>query len=1382
MNDSLPAQAPPLSSTSDFLVVGIGASAGGISALQSLFERLPANAGVVYVVVLHLSPEHESHIAEILQRVTAMPVEPVVRTVTIAPDRVYVISPRSQLNMYDGKLEPSAAAARHGQHPMAIDLFFDALAQTHGHRAAGIVLSGSGSDGALGIRAIKAHGGVTFAQEPGEAEYDSMPRNAIATGGVDFVLPVAQIASRLVATWQNARAISLSAPLEPRTEDDKSADTDQSLHDIIATLRARTRHDFSAYKRATVMRRVERRMQVTQLRDLRSYGQYLGESSAECNALLDDLLINVTSFFRDRAVFDHIEATILPALFADRGASASIRVWVPCCATGEEAYSLAMLLAEFAERLPSPPSISIFATDISAEALAIAREGVYPESVAEQISPERVRRWMVHEEGCLRVNTQLREMMLFASHNVLQDPPFSHLDLVSCRNFLIYLTRPAQVRVLDLLHFALRPEGTLVLGLSESIDEVHEGFATLDRTLRIYSQRPRPRAALSFTPVAQSEPVGIASDGTTVSRMLSSADLHQRLLEHYAPPSVVVDERYDIVHVSETAGRFLRFGAGEPSLNLLKSLSESVRYEIKGALDEAIRSMRPAERPGVAMQQGPELVRVDITVHPVRDRDSMRTFALVLFDRGLADTRIDSNRSQAHLAETAALERRARDMQNQLHAATEQFELQHEELTTSNEELQATNEELRATTEELETGKEELQSMNEELRTVNQELKHKIDESTRVGDDLQNFILATGVAALFVDREMRLMRYTPFAREIFNVIPADIGRPLLDITHRLQGVDLQKSIADLLDTLRVSEYEVRTGDDRWFVMRLLPYRTVDEHIGGAVLTFLDITQRKVVESTNLRSEAWARVVVESVREYAIMTLDSQGIVQTWNLGAQQIFGYEPSEIVGQSFTRLFTSDDRAAGTPEAELRTASEVGRASDERWQLRKDGTQFFASGICAPLVEPQTFGFVKILRDLTQHQLAEQHREELLKMERLQRTAAEEANKVKDEFLATLSHEMRNPLALIQMQAELLLRSPETRRAPRLQSAAQIIFQTIKAQAQFVEDMLDVSRLRTGKLAIDRQLLPLPLVIADSIGGLRDEADEADITLNVEIESEPMIVEADVVRVKQIAWNLVSNALKFTPRGGQVTVRLRREGDQARLDVEDNGQGIAPEVLPHIFDWFRQAESGSTRRKGGMGIGLALVKQLVELHGGRVTGRSSGLGKGACFSVWLPLQNAESRGIAQNAPPLGNIPAAAARLAGRKLLIIDDMADNASAMGELLQFEGADVALEVTAHDAIKRAANERFDLIISDLAMPEMDGYTMLAQLRRSPLNATTPAIAYSGYGGADEVGRSKEAGFALHLTKPVDVEHLLDAIESILRTSASSEGTREGDPPG
>ncbi|HVE49419.1 MAG TPA: CheR family methyltransferase [Casimicrobiaceae bacterium] len=1349
----------------DFPVVGIGASAGGLKALLEFFGATDPQPDCAYVVVVHLSPEHESNVVHLLQAATAIPISAVKERTSIKRNHIYVISPNQGLAMVDGHIAPTPLRREKGPR-FTIDRFFETLADAQRVRAICVVLSGTGSDGTIGVKSVKMYGGVTFAQSPDDAEYDSMPRNAIATGAVDFVMRSADIPKQLASVFSNAKVINLPQLEERPTAEDVAVKAEEALRDVLSIARSRTGHDFSHYKRSTVLRRLERRLQVTEVRDLPSYRDYMRQHNEEAKHLLRDLLISVTSFFRDAAAFQALETKVIPALFEGRQHGGKIRVWVVGCASGEEVYSIAMLLVERVQSLRSTTEINIFATDIDEEALAYARAGLYPESIREQVSPARLRRFFTKEQDGYRVQKSMREMVMFATHNVIQDPPFSKIDLISCRNLLIYLNRPVQSKVLGLLHFSLRPDGYLFLGMSESVDDEHDGFINYEKPARIFQQQPRARMSMLVSSLPTLMPVRRPPDLASAGRpLVSYAELHQRLLELYTPPSLIVDDRYEIVHVSENAGRFLQISGGEPSLNLLKIVPDELRLELRGALDHALQTMRSVERISLPMRRGTQVTRLDVKIHPVHEKTTARVFALVVFDETPEVASQPPSASPSSDRVVAGLEVRLHDTQAQLRAAIEQYEIQNEEFKASNEELQATNEELRATSEELETGKEELQSTNEELTTVNQELKNKVDETTLISDDLSNFINATEMPVIFVDREFRLMRFTPFAREIFNLIPADIGRPLLDISNRLAAPTLETDLADVFANLRVSEREVRAQNGRWYIERILPYRTKDDRIGGAVLTFIDISERREAEDVVKRNRTWLQVVVDSVRDYAIMTLTPEGRIESWNIGAQQMFGYSINEATAKHFEVLFVAEDRVAGVPQNELRTARETGRADDDRWLAKRDGSKFFASGVTAPLHDVALHGYVKIVRDLTQSQLATERREDLLQDVRDSRDAAEESNRLKDEFLATLSHELRNPLALMQMQSELLLRTPELRGVPKLVSAAQVIHQMVQAQTQFVEDMLDVSRARTGKLTIERQLVPLPLLIAESIGALRSEAVDNDITLDIHVTEEPLFVEADAVRVKQIAWNLVSNALKFTPRGGRIRVSLDREGEFARLVVEDTGQGIAPSLLPHVFEWFRQGDAGSTRRKGGMGIGLALVKQLVDLHGGRVQAHSDGEGKGARFTVCLPLQTSLTQ--SPRASFVHALPEE--RLAGYRVLVIDDAPANAEALRELLQLEGADTMLATSAHDALTHARDVRFDLIISDVAMPEVNGHQLLATIRKTTPNVSTPAIAYSGYGGPEDIARSKRAGFALHVTKPVDLDRLVASIRECIEAS-------------
>jgi two-component system CheB/CheR fusion protein len=835
----------------DFLIVGLGASAGGIHALKEFFAQVPAESGMAYVVILHLSPHHDSKLAEVLQLTSAIPVTQVQDRVRVMPDHVYVISPNRSLKMEDGHLALSEIK-RIEERRAPVDIFFRTLAESHHSRAVSVVLSGTGADGSMGMKRVKEYGGICIAQEPLEAEHSDMPRNAIATGLVDYVLPVSSIPSKITAYKEHLGSIRIAVEAHERPEAD-----DLALREIFTQLRVRTGHDFSNYKRSTVLRRIERRISVQQLPDVSAYARYFREQPDETRALLKDLLISVTNFFRDPKPFVALEQKIIPRVFENKGAKDKVRVWVAGCATGEEAYSMAMLLSEYLPESHSMPGIQVFATDIDEWAINKAREGFYTLNDAADVSPERLRRFFIQEKAGYRVRQELREMVLFAAHNVIKDPPFSHLDLITCRNLLIYLNRSAQERVMEVFHFALNPGGYLFLGTSESTEGSSELFTTVDKEQHIFQGRP-VETRLPFVMTDTFLPSRVApnrfEDSTRQARALerlSYLDLHQRLLEQYAPPSVIVNEEFDIVHLSESAGRYMRVAGGEPSRNLLKLVHPDLRLDLRTALHQAMQKRTNVEARGLRVKLEDQAELINLIVRPVmREEDATRGFILVLFeDAGPEATAADAGGPVEMMVTpsesiTRQLEEELIRVKAQLRMTVEQHEMQQEELKASNEELQAMNEELRSSAEELETSKEELQSVNEELTTVNQELKIKIEELGQSNNDFKNLMNSTDIGTIFLDRSLRVKLFTPRARDIFNLIPTDTGRPLSDINSKLIYDRLLPDLEHVIESLQTAEREVQTQDGSWYLMRLLPYRTSEDRINGTVLTFLDITRRK----------------------------------------------------------------------------------------------------------------------------------------------------------------------------------------------------------------------------------------------------------------------------------------------------------------------------------------------------------------------------------------------------------------------------------------------------------------------------------------------------------------------------------------------------------
>jgi two-component system CheB/CheR fusion protein len=788
-----------------------------------------------------------------------------------------VIPPGKHLTASNGHFRLTDLDREHGRR-VAVDLFFRSLADTHGPHAAAVVFSGADGDGVLGIKRIKERGGLTVAQDPDEAEHDSMPRSAIGTTMVDWVLQAAQMPQRIVDYFANEKSLQLppeegAPPAAPRAVE---SDPENALREILLFLRTRTGRDFSYYKRATILRRISRRMQVNSAHDMMSYLICLRTHPGESGALLKDLLISVTNFFRDRDAFAALENRI-PELFKGKGQGDAVRVWVPACATGEEAYSIAILLIEYARTLDVPPAIQVFGCDLDEDAVHVARAGLYPEAITADVSEPRLRRFFVREHRGYRVRRQVREIVLFASHDLLKDAPFSRLDLISCRNLLIYLSREAQARALDIFHFALKPEGLLFLGVSELVDDDSPLFRALDKKHRIYARNSTARARVpvpegpSMLLVRQIEnqmalqhgedarrPVVIPANFSRGDALalpgraavpreevdVSWGDLHLKLIERFGPPSILVNDDYDIQHLSESSGRFLQIGGGQPSTNLLALINPALRVEVRAALFRAAQTGEPAESRRVPFDLDGRRRAVDIRVWSAKDLGPH--FLLVTFE--LHDLSTEAPRSAEPLAKPESaihdLERELEQMRIRLRDTVEQYEASTEELKASNEELQAMNEELRSATEELETSREELQSINEELTTVNQELKNKVDELGQANSDLQNLMGATAIATLFLDRDLKVMRFTDSAAPIFNLIPGDIGRPLSDLQPRVDYPEMAVDAERVLATLAPVEREVTGAEDRCYLARMLPYRTIDDRIAGVVLTFVDITERQ----------------------------------------------------------------------------------------------------------------------------------------------------------------------------------------------------------------------------------------------------------------------------------------------------------------------------------------------------------------------------------------------------------------------------------------------------------------------------------------------------------------------------------------------------------
>lgn len=891
-----------------FPIVAIGASAGGLAALKTFFAHVPADSGLAYVVVVHLAPEHKSHLAELLQPFVRMPVQQVTETVKIERNRVYVIPPNANLDTIDTHLRLSELEERR-QERAPIDHFFRTLAKTHDGQAIGVILTGTGSDGTLGLREIKQRGGPCLVQDPAEAEYDGMPQSAVATGVVDLVLELAEIPAaifRIVGTRPRVP--------EVRDGEEPEGEARRVLHKVFSQLRARTGRDYSRYKRSTIFRRIQRRMQLRQVEELDDYLELIRNEPEEARILGDDLLITVTSFFRDQEVFDVLQRDIVPRLFAGKNSGDELRIWSVGCATGEEAYSLAMLLSEEAARHEHPPHIQVFASDLHEHSLIKAREGFYPGDIETDVAPERLRRFFVKENGGYRVRKELREIVVFAPHNLLADPPFSRIDLISCRNLLIYIERAVQRDIVEIFHYALRPEGILLLGTSETIDS-GELFHTEDKKHCIYRKRnvPGPEPRLPVFPLTHSRLTTEPRPHTESGDPVDYGKLHRTMLERYAPGSALISPDDKVVHLSEHVGRYLLNPAGEPTLNIFKLVRKELQLELRAALHTARTKEEPADTKPLHVKFNGDSGYVTLHVRPATDAQQ-RGFALVIFNEypeslsAIVPTRAGSGGKKdakrgSRAAQDKELEAELEQMRQRLQAIVEEYETSQEEMKASNEEMQSTNEELRSTMEELETSKEELQSVNEELQTVNQENRHKVEELSQLSSDLQNLLSATGIATLFLDRQLRIMRFTPKVGELFNIRLTDRGRPISDLTHRLGYDDLHDDARRVLESLIPIDREVDDESGRCYLTRVMPYRTAEHRIDGVVITFVDITTRKQAERELAEAKEFAESIVETLHE-PLLVLKPDLRVKSCNPAFYQHFQVARSETEGRKIYEL----------------------------------------------------------------------------------------------------------------------------------------------------------------------------------------------------------------------------------------------------------------------------------------------------------------------------------------------------------------------------------------------------------------------------------------------------------------------------------------------
>jgi len=1378
--------APPPSDGIPFPIVGIGASAGGLDAFTQLLRALPAETGMAFALIQHLDPRHESQLAEVLARTTAMPVVAVTDRLRVAPDHVYVIPPNADMTI-DGAafaLTPRVTGDRH----MPIDLFFRSLAETQHDRAIGVVLSGTGADGTLGLRAIKAERGITFVQDQKTAKHAGMPQSAAT--GADFVLPPARIARELGRIaghpYVNQAAPSVAPP------DQLESGTD--IGPVLRALRMVTGVDFAQYKEASIRRRIARRMLLQKIDGTREYARYLRETSGEAQALHDDILIQVTGFFRDPEGFEALRRSVFPSLVKNRALNEPIRMWVAGCATGEEAYSLVILLLEFLGEMNRSLPIQLFATDLSAGAVTRARAGTFPATIEHDVSPERLQRFFVKTDGRYQISKAIRDACVFAQQDLGRDPPFSRMDLISCCNLLIYFGLPLQERVIPILHYALKSNGFLKLGPSEGVGRFTSLFTTVDKQHKIYARRPGPSGHLGFGLTAgerSAAPAGPQEkDGSrSLAAIEEEADRH--VLGRFAPAGVVVGPTMEIVQFRGKTGPYLEATPGAASLNLFKMAREGLGPALRQAVQRAAKQGGPVKAEGLRVTTNGGRRDVNLEVIPIGPaKGANDRHHLILFIEGpprpaqpSPSKPVGDGASRPKRAlerEVAQLTRELADAHRHQRDASEAHEAAVEELRAATEEAQSSNEELQSTNEELETAKEELQATNEELTTVNDELSSRNAELGQLGNDLSNLLTSTHVPLIMVGGDLRVRRMTPITERALNVAPSDIGRPIGELRLSVDVPHLEALLRSVIETLTVQEREAQARDGHWYSVRIRPYRTADNRIEGAVISFVDIdVLKRAAEEARLARDQ-AQEIVETVRQ-PLVILDADLRVATANRAFYETFHVTREETERQL---IFDLGNRQWNIPRLrtlleEILARSEVIENFEVEHDFESIGRRTMvlnARRVLSVAGEPARL--LLAIEDVTESMRLAAAHAALLELEQSARAQAEVASLAKDRFLAILSHELRTPLNAM-LGWTRMLRSRKLDRTATAQGL-EVIERNTVLQTRLIEDLLDVSRIIAGTMRLETRPVMPALMVDAVIAGMRPAAEARGVRLEGQLDATAGPVNGDLSRLQQVVSNLLSNAIKFTPRGGRVDVRLARRGSTVEIRVRDTGRGIEPERLAGIFTQFGVAHS-TTQSHGGLGLGLAIVQHLVELHGGAVTGESDGPGRGTTFTVALPLtderpaDDGETLASVTKAAAAGRLPT----LGGLRVLVVDDEADARELMRAILVECGAEVALAASVQAALKALDGASFDVLVSDIAMPDEDGYDLIRQIRAldAEHGGRIPALALTAYARIDDRDAALSAGYQQHAAKPIEPAELAAAVATLADRGSAERPRRQ-----
>ncbi len=1236
---------PPLA------VVGIGASAGGFEAMRSFLLAMPPDSGLCFVYIQHLAPDYKSLMAELLARFTKMRVAEAVDGMALEPNLVLVAPPNRYVAVVDDHLRLTEPIEPRGVR-LPIDFFLQSLAHEKREAVIGIILSGAGSDGVLGVKAIKECGGMVLAEEA--AAYDTMPRTAIETGHVDCVLPTAKMPEMLLAFASHDYVTQSNRAKE------YSQDTFIRIMNVIKT---HTKRNFKEYKKKTVIRRIERRMGLNRINDMEVYVEFLRNSSVEIAALAKDLLISVTNFFRDSESFESLRREVLVPLVLRASPERPLRVWVAGCATGEEAYSVAMLLIEAFSDAGREYAAQIFATDIDTDALEVARTGLYPESIEADVSPTRLARFFTKEGIFYRVTKQLRESVMFAVQNLLTDPPFSKMDLITCRNLLIYIEPDVQKSVLSLFHFVLTEGGALMLGSSETIGRLTNHFEPISKKDRIYRRVGATLLShVQFPLLAMEERGGVAvasSHAGTGREPLPAELARQVLLEQYAPASVLVNRRGQVLYFYGDTTKYLEFPTGEPSQDLIAIARDGLRTKLRAALHRAIQSDEEISIGGVRLRRNGGYCQTRFRVVPLQRFRGTSGLLLVSFtDEPEAQPEQPGAGEHPDKDDGAIrhLESELQATKEDLQSTIEELETSNEELKASNEEIMSINEELQSSNEELETSKEELQSLNEELTTVNSQLHDKVDELETTTNDLVNLLSSTDLATIFLDTELRIKRFTPSINRLFNLIPSDIGRPVSDISQKFYDDSLLPDLKAVLAKLVPVEKEIATMDGGYCIRRILPYRTQDNRIEGAVVTFTDITQLKTMsERLELRAQRGGVVIeigqhaLSGVEPDSLHAMALQAVAETLKTDLVCLFqpGTEGQDLhlcghhgEPAALPPLTVGKDGAVDVGYVFWARDSLLVRDFSREKRLRPalravrpdiasciatviDGRSGPAGVLVAYACSSHHFSdddveFLRAIANLLG--MASERRQAQLEIEAARdalaeaKVRAEQASDAKTRFLAAASHDLRQPVQAASLFHGALVSANKDKKLGRI---IENLGSSLHAIGTLLESLLNISKLDAGVIRIEKRTLPLDEVLQPLAARTAALAEAKGLQLRYV--PTRGAVHTDPELLAQMVQNLLSNAIRYTERG-KILVGCRHRGRRLDLAVCDTGIGIPEGHLASIFAEFYQVSNEARQSSKGLGLGLSIVERIARLLDCPVSVRSTE-GKGSIFIVSIPL-----------------------------------------------------------------------------------------------------------------------------------------------------------------